>query len=138
MRLGIVGSTCLEGNPAAQRAVLEAILGWRNHINDQREEFVIVSGGAVGVDSMAERIAENLGIPTIIHRPKERRWGGPDGFQARNRLIAGDCSHLLRIACAGSRTYGSGWTRDEARRQGRVVLPEIVLRCAEHGARLAG
>ncbi len=84
------------------------------------------------MDHMAEMVANALGIRTIIRRPGEQRWGGPNGFQARNRLIVWDCTHLLRVACAGASSYGSGWTRDEARRQGRVIVPEVVLRCAVH------
>jgi hypothetical protein len=53
-------------------------------------------------------------------------WRGQSsaGYQGRNALIATDCTHLLRVAARSSRTYGSGWTADEAQRLGRLVVRE--------------
>jgi len=85
----------------------------------------VISGGAEGIDTLAEKTAVALGYTEadgtmVVHRPKFRRWE-PDGFKARNVLIAKDCTHLLRIYRPGSKTYGSGWTADYAERIGRKV-----------------
>lgn len=133
IRLALVGSTCLEGDRDAERAVLEAISEWRKRDSG----LVIVSGGAAGVDTIAEKIATHLGIPTTIHRPRGQRWGGDHGYQARNRLIADTCTHLLRVYCVGSETWGSGWTQREARKLGRIIVPQVELLCAGHDARPA-
>lgn len=80
----------------------------------------IVSGGAVGVDTLARQISRQMSIPFIEFRPEKNRWE-PHGFKARNLLIVTRCTHLLRISCHKSATYGSGWTADTAERQGKIV-----------------
>ena len=116
IRLAIVGSTSLDGNEAAVRAIAEVL--------DRYKPDAVVSGGAVGIDSMAAQLARARGIPVTEHLPRVPRWG--DGFKPRNLLIAHDCTHLVRIVAAGSKTYGSGWTRDRAKENGAAV-EEIVL-----------
>ncbi len=85
------------------------------------------SGGAQGIDLHAEGIADEFGIPKRIHYPKYPRWQ-PDGFKARNLLIVRDCTRLLAIRSAEANTYGSGWTRDEAKRQGKPTRTVTIHR----------
>lgn len=92
-----------------------------------RRPDLLVSGGAEGVDTWAVQTASELGVPYREHLPKHRRWA-PDGFKARNDLIAADCTRLLAIRCAESKTYGSGYTRDEAERRGKPVRTVTVRR----------
>lgn len=80
----------------------------------------IVSGGAAGVDTLAEVGAGFYGIPFQAFLPKHQRWE-PDGFRDRNIQIAEACTHLVRIANWNSKTYGSGWTHDYARKIGKKV-----------------
>jgi len=49
---------------------------------------------------------------------------GTGRVPGQERLIAADCTHLLRVAARSSRTYGSGWTADQAQRLGRLVIRE--------------
>ncbi len=89
----------------------------------------VTSGGADGVDTWAEQTCAELGVPTPnIYRPTARRWHGPGGFKERNQKIADRCTRLLAIRCAESRTYGSGWTRDEAKRQGKPTRTVTIHR----------
>lgn len=81
---------------------------------------LIISGGAVGIDTLASSMADEYDIPKRIHLPKNNRWK-PDGFQDRNLLIATDCTHLLCIRTSQSTTYGSGWTADRAEEMGKTV-----------------
>lgn len=81
----------------------------------------IVSGGADGMDTIAARIGRELDIDVKEYLPKVRCWAGPGGFKERNIKIAENCTHLLRIYCLSSRTYGSGWTADLAEQLGRQV-----------------
>jgi hypothetical protein len=53
-------------------------------------------------------------------------WDGPGGFKERNLRIAVACDELVRIVAHGTRTYGSGWTRDRAAAMGKPTK-EIVL-----------
>jgi len=81
----------------------------------------VVSGGATGVDSLAEELAKRYAIPVEIYEPLNRRWE-PDGYKARNELIAERCTHLLCIRSKDAKTYGSGWTADYAESIGRDVV----------------
>lgn len=128
MRLAIVGSTKF-ADPFAEAIARELInrkLFWFR-------PAVVISGGAEGVDEMAEQIAWLHGYregdgamkPLIIHRPKNRRWQ-PEGFKERNLRIAEDCTHLLAIRCKRATTYGSGWTADRAEELGKTVWRELL------------
>lgn len=64
MRLAIVGSCSLAGNVAAAQ-IIEQVL-------DKYKPDVVVSGGAVGIDSMAEAAANVRGILTCIYLPKAK------------------------------------------------------------------
>jgi predicted Rossmann fold nucleotide-binding protein DprA/Smf involved in DNA uptake len=89
-------------------------------IEDRRPDK-IVSGGAKGVDTLAKLVADRLGVPFKAYDPQARSWGAPGGFRDRNRQIVHACTRLLCLRSAQSRTYGSGWTADEAERQGKPV-----------------
>jgi predicted Rossmann fold nucleotide-binding protein DprA/Smf involved in DNA uptake len=115
MRLAIVGSTQANGADA-RRAVREVL--------DRYNPDVIVSGGAEGADTIAAEEAAARGIAVQIFRPKVMRWR--DGFMPRNKLIAENCDALVRIVSPRSRTYGSGWTRDYAKKIGKPT-EEIKL-----------
>jgi hypothetical protein len=119
--LAIVGSVRFadpDWQDKAQEAIAEAIA--------EHRPDVVISGGAEGMDSFAVKIAEDLyGIRTHEYLPKHRRWE-PDGFKARNTLVAQECTRLLAIRCHASKTYGSGWTADEAERRGKPVR-RVVL-----------
>jgi ribA/ribD-fused uncharacterized protein len=126
VRLAVVGSAARHFTPRtsalARQRISLAI--WR-----LRPE-VVISGGCPkgGVDIWARDIAGVYGYTIeggdfIEHQPAHERWA-PDGYEARNSLVAGDCTHLLRLAARASRTYGSGWTADKAQRLGRLVVRE--------------
>lgn len=110
MRLAIVGSVSLAGNADAERII--------NDVLDRYAPTEVVSGGAVGIDQMAARVARSRGIQVTEYLPKHNRWA-PDGFKDRNLLIAQNCDAIIRIAARGSKTYGSGWTRDRAVEMGK-------------------
>lgn len=94
---------------------------------------VVISGGAKGVDKIAELAALELGYTEraetlVVCRPRVRRFDGPGGYRERDAAIAGTCTHLLRLACKRSTTYGSGWTADEAQRLGKLVRRIVVCK----------
>jgi len=66
-------------------------------LNKCRVGFTLVSGGAKGIDSEAEVIAKQLGIPTIIYRPKTEEYSikGNYIYYERNKLIAEKCDILI-------------------------------------------
>lgn len=118
MILAIVGSTSLTGHPEAERIIEEVL--------DKYQPSTVVSGGAEGIDTMAERAAERRGIQTLIYRPEVKNWSAAGGFRDRNHKIAQACDRLVRIAAFEATTYGSGWTQDRARAMGKPVEEYVV------------
>lgn len=97
-------------------------------------ELEVVSGGANGIDLIAEEEAFKLGVPTKIFKPLISQWedeeitdcsGDPftlTGYRSRNLQIAEYCDRLICIRSQSSRTYGSGWTADRAEEMGKSVI----------------
>jgi len=137
IRLAVVGSRCLAGNAAAQQTVLAAITYWLSQAPDG--QFEVVSGGAIGVDEMAERVAAALNLPTRIFcpDPKELAKAGNAKatwpiYRARNAVLAEHATHLLCVRCPESSTKGAWWTEREARRLRKRVLPAVEITCSRH------
>ena len=84
----------------------------------------VVSGGAKGVDTLAEMEADLVGIPFLKFLPQHQSWGGGNGlpgYQARNIQIANHCDQLVCIRSKTAETYGSGWTADYTEGLGKPV-----------------
>ena len=116
MKLAIVGSVSLEGNVKAYEIIDEVIA---IYAPDE-----IISGGARGIDSMAAERAWEHNIPMTVFLPKDRSW--KHGFKPRNLQIAQACDVLVRIVAKGSKTYGSGWTRDRAKEMGKPTEEFVI------------
>jgi hypothetical protein len=115
--IAIVGSTKF-ADPTAEQRVIEII---EARLDYHPKPDALVSGGAAGVDSIAEKLAAQRDLVTIIHRPIAHSWAVPGGYRERNLWIAEDCDYLVRIACHTSSTYGSGYTADRAEALGKPV-----------------
>lgn len=73
-----------------------------------------------GVDALCMQWCATYDRECRIFAPKTRKWR-PDGFEARNILIAETCDEMLCIRDPGSTTYGSGWTANYCRTLGKPV-----------------
>ena len=114
MILAIVGSSKVHDIPAVERLVWGVL--------QRHAPSVVVSGGADGVDTIAVKVAEENNIPTVVLRPQLALWDSKNGaicYKQRNIMIAMCCDQLVRIASRLSKTYGSGWTRDQAAKMGK-------------------
>lgn len=121
MRLAIVGSVALGDSEEAKRIVEEVL--------DKYQPSVVVSGGAIGVDTLAEEAARRRGIAVDSQRSEVKQWhdrGKLRGFMSRNREIAERCDRLVRIAWKQSKSYGSGWCRDYAAKLGKPTEEFVV------------
>jgi hypothetical protein len=86
MKLAVVGSRTFR-NYEKLSSVLEGY-----HRNEKIE--LIISGGAEGADSMAEKWAKEKGIPTAIYYPDWQRFGKKAGF-LRNKSIVKDADMVI-------------------------------------------
>lgn len=82
--------------------------------------IIIVSGGAMGADGIAERYADRLGLGKIIHRPDWNKWGRSAGFR-RNASIVGDADLVLAFFAPGPRSRGTQHSVDLAHTMGKPV-----------------
>lgn len=118
--LAVVGSTSFE-NPKWKSLATVAILEAIEEVNPTG----IVSGGAEGIDTLGEEVADELWLRKLIHLPRNPQWE-PEGYKQRNLWIVRDCHWLLAIRCSKAKTYGSGWTADRAEEAGKLVKRVIL------------
>jgi len=119
--LAIVGSTVFHNDNLAASMALGLIVDF---IKETKPEMII-SGGAIGIDTIAKVSAENLFVPFKEYSPRNARWA-PDGYLARNKIIAITCTRLLCVRHFKSKTYGSGWTADYAESLHKSVVRKIL------------
>ncbi len=110
MKLAIVGSRVVGDLETAERII-------RDVLREYDPELVI-SGGASGIDTLAEEMAIDRGIQTHIYAPKDAAWYA---YKRRNQQIAEACDFLVCIRSRKSKSYGSGWTADYAEKIGKPV-----------------
>lgn len=66
----------------------------------RRKVTRVITGGARGVDSLAFRTAESVGILNIQFLPDRKKYPGKlvaKAFQERNRQIVNNCDVLLAV-----------------------------------------
>lgn len=116
--LAIVGSTYFDKDSHSWWTARNFIIKF---LKDDMLPDQIISGMALGIDSIAEYVAKTvLDLNFKGYPPKNPVWE-PDGFKARNIEIAETCTRLLCIRHYNSNTYGSGWTADYAERNKKHV-----------------
>lgn len=86
MRLAIVGSRSFDN----YKMFCELI----DDLNKLYEFEYIVSGGAKGADSLAERYARERGIPIKIYPANWAKYGRSAGYR-RNERIVEDCDYMV-------------------------------------------
>ena len=113
MKVAIVGSRDFTDERHVQRVI--------EHLFERfGPALTIVSGGARGVDTMAETHAKRLGIPTIIHHANWAKEGKSAGMN-RNILIVHDSEMVVAFFSPGPRSRGTSHTVRLARDTGREL-----------------
>jgi hypothetical protein len=87
----------------------------RSYIDSLEGDVTIVSGGARGVDSVAEQQAKKRGLPVEIYRAEWERFGKSAGFR-RNRDIVTNADMV--VAFWDGRSRGTENTINLAKREG--------------------
>jgi hypothetical protein len=106
MKLGIVGSRTFNDYDKLKQVLSEKL------------PFVLISGGAEGADSLAERFADENKLEKVIHLPNWNGEGKAAGF-IRNARIVEDCDELVAFWDGVSR--GTRDTIRKARKKGISV-----------------
>lgn len=60
----------------------------RRYINNMPSDTVIVTGGARGVDQIAEELAEEAGLTVIVFEPDWDRFGKRAGLIRNSQIVA--------------------------------------------------
>ena len=110
MKLAIVGGR----NFNNYDLFLEIVQGY---LRDSIDE--IISGGAKGADSLAERFADYWGFPQPIFKPEWNKYGKSAGF-IRNQLIVDNCDMVLAFWDGESR--GTADTIEKAKKAKRPTF----------------
>jgi hypothetical protein len=84
MRLAVIGSRTISN----EKFVFQVLDSYKDEIS------VLITGGAIGIDQIAERWALQNGIPTILHIPDWTKYGKSAGI-IRNKLIVYDCDECV-------------------------------------------
>lgn len=101
-----------------------AVIGSRSIKNADISQYIpkeateIITGGAVGVDRLAEREARLRGIPLKVFKPDYEKYGKSAPL-IRNKLIADNCDMLVAFWDGVSR--GTVFTWRYARKRGKPV-----------------
>jgi YspA, cpYpsA-related SLOG family len=106
MKLAIIGSRTFNDYELMQT------------FTDLTDVTLIISGGAIGADSLAERLANENNIPTLIFKPDWKLNGAKAGFM-RNTSIVENCDQL--IAFWDGKSNGTMDSVKKARALGKPV-----------------
>lgn len=91
-----------------------AVVGSRSIKNADISQYIpkeateIITGGAVGVDKLAEREARLRGIPLTVYKP-DYETHGKSAPLVRNKLIAENCDMLIAFWDGSSRGTVFTW-----------------------------
>jgi hypothetical protein len=118
VKLAIVGSR-YDPRKTPKDVIDRAEAAVREYVRTLPEGTVVVSGGAMGVDSWAVDEAIYCGLQIIKHLPDYRTYSGVVAPIMRNTLIAKECDEL--IAFWDGKSKGTMDTVYKARRLGKPV-----------------
>lgn len=105
MRVGVIGTRYFENYELLKETL------------NNLEIDVVISGGAKGADSLAEKWANDNGIELIVHKPD---WSlGKRGAALRNQKIVNDSDIIVAFWNGVSR--GTKMTMDMAKSAGKPV-----------------
>jgi hypothetical protein len=119
MHLGIVGSRNYVDYEAFKTHIEETLKKWNVNVTNISS---VVSGGAKGADSLAERWAKDNAIPTTVFKPDWNKLGKKAGI-LRNTDIVNESTHLVAFP-----TKDSIGTWDSIRKSTKKGIPTEVIK----------
>lgn len=120
MKLGIFGSRKFTDYGLFREVVLDNI--------SPDEVSLIISGGAIGTDSMAERLAKELDITPLIYKPDFSKGYHAKQYFMRNRQIVEESDKLFAFRVRGH-SRGTDYTIGYAEKLGKdLTIFKIYIR----------
>lgn len=89
MKIAVIGSRAFKNHEYMKIVLMARIKDIQYY-----EDILIISGGAIGVDSWAEEVAKEAEVPTIIFKPDWDKYGKRAGF-LRNELIINEADIVI-------------------------------------------
>lgn len=86
---------------------------------------MIISGGAKGIDSLAESYANKHNIPTIIFEPDYSKYGRKAPL-VRNQLIAKEAD--IVVAIWDGKSKGTAYTINYAQKIGKCTYTYAIIK----------
>ena len=90
------------------------------HISDDVD--LIISGGAKGIDTLAEQYADKNGIEKLIIRPKYEKYGRAAPIRRNEEMV--DISDAV-LAIWDGKSRGTAYTLEYAREKGKRIIEVI-------------
>ena len=90
------------------------------HISDDVD--LIISGGAKGIDTLAEQYADKNGIQKLIIRPKYEKYGKAAPIRRNEEMV--DISDAV-LAIWDGKSRGTAYTLEYAREKGKRIIEVI-------------
>mgnify|MGYP003610618121 CR=1 FL=1 len=116
VRVGIVGSRSI----TFSEYVFSVLDFYLSRLLEENE-VVIISGGAIGIDKLAEDFAEERKLKTEIYLPDYKQYGKSATF-IRNQQIIDNSDYLIAI------TTGSNGTADSIKRAKKKNIPIKIIK----------
>ena len=116
VKVGIVGSRTID----SKEYVFSVLDFYLSRLLEENE-VVIVSGGAVGIDSLGAQWAELRKLKTEIYLPDYKQYGKAATF-LRNQQIIDNSDYLIAI------TTGSNGTADSIKRAVKKNIPIKIIK----------
>ena len=90
------------------------------HISDDVD--LIISGGAKGIDTLAEQYADKNGIEKLIIRPKYEKYGRAAPIRRNEEMV--DISDAV-LAIWDGKSRATAYTLEYAREKGKRIIEVI-------------
>ena len=116
VKVGIIGSRSI----TSSEYVFSVLDFYLSRLLEENE-VVIVSGGAVGIDSLGAQWAELRKLKTEIYLPDYKQYGKSATF-LRNQQIIDNSDYLIAI------TTGSNGTADSIKRAVKKNIPIKIIK----------
>ena len=88
------------------------------------EPTSLISGGSRGVDTLAERYAEEAGLPITVVRPDYAKYKGRRASIIRNCEMVQACDAVLAVHDGASR--GTRFTYEYGRKKNKPVYVKVI------------